>query len=212
MVEAPSPVILSLDNVTVCRGGQKIVASVGFRLAPGDALVLTGPNGSGKTSLLRAIAGFCAFDGAIALLDARENMAVEEPLRQHHFLGHETGLNRRLSTRAHLVFWQQLLGNENMAAPGPDDALARVGLSDEPAWQLSAGQRQRLAMARLLVAPRPVWLLDEPVTALDPAGRAFLATLCDDHRAKGGIVLSSSHGLLDMKNARSLELVREPAL
>lgn len=211
MVEIPSPVILSLSDVTVRRGGQPIVAGAGFRLTPGEALVLTGPNGSGKTSLLRAIAGFCSFDGTIDLLAAGSEMPVGEPLRQYHFLGHETALNRRLAARAHLVFWQQLLANDSAGGLDPDTALARVGLADGPAWRLSAGQRQRLAMARLLVAPRPVWLLDEPVTALDPAGRAFLAELCDRHRAGGGIVLSSSHGLLEMKQARTLELIRELA-
>ena len=182
------------------------MAGVSLAIHPGDALVLTGPNGSGKTSLLRAMAGFCPHDGRLAYLDAANGEAVGEPVRHCHFLGHESALNRRLGARAHLEYWQALLAVEEAGGLDPATALEAVGLVDGPAWQLSAGQRQRLAMARLLVAPRPVWLLDEPVTALDPPGRGLLADLCEAQRSAGGIIISSSHGLLELRNVRQLEL------
>ena len=182
---------LAVTGLAPRRGGRVVAAGAAFALGPGDALVLRGANGSGKTSLLRAVAGLCPHDGEVAFArggEAREPGAVRAV--DLHLLGGGDGLAPRLTAREHVAFWAGLYG---AAAAG---ALERTGLSeaaDRPAGALSTGQRRRLGLARLLLAPRALWLLDEPLSGLDEAGRALMLSEVAGHRAAGGLALMASH-------------------
>jgi heme exporter protein A len=179
---------VDVRDLALERGGWRLFEGLSFRAEPGAHIALAGPNGAGKTSLLRAIAGFLRpAAGRIAIGDA----APEDAQQRLHFLGHRDGLKAQLDARAHLAFWTDLLGG----APA-DAALERVGLArvaDLPARTLSAGQGRRLALARLLAAPRPLWLLDEPAAALDAAGKALAESLIAEHCAAGGVVIAATH-------------------
>lgn len=176
---------LTITDLALDRGGWRLFEGLSLEAPPGAHVALTGPNGAGKTSLLRAIAGFLRPSaGTIAFGD-------EDRETHLHFLGHRDGLKAPLDARAHLRFWADLLGGEAV-----DAVLERVGLgrvADLPARTLSAGQGRRLALARLLASPRPLWLLDEPAASLDAAGKALLERLIADHCAGGGIVVAAVH-------------------
>src|SRR5215470_10507742 len=155
------------------RGGREVFSGLTFEVAAGEALAVTGRNGSGKTSLLRLIAGLLAPDaGTIDVEGLDPELTLPE---QAHYLGHRDAAKPALSVAENLVFWRDFLGGETADA---EQCLATVGLShalDLPAAYLSAGQRRRLSLARLIAIHRPVWLLDEPTTALDAAGQAVFA-------------------------------------
>ena len=172
-----------MAGLAIERGGWRLFENLSFAARPGEHVALTGPNGAGKTSLLRAIAGFLRPSaGTVSIAD--------DPESRIHFLGHHDGLKPALDARAHVRFWAELLGG------AADAAIDKVGLSrvaDLPARTLSAGQSRRLALARLLVAPRPVWLLDEPAAALDAAGKALLDDLMAAHRRDGGVIIAAVH-------------------
>lgn len=204
-VSAPENLRINLrvEAVTIARGGVTLFAPASFTLAPGAFAALTGPNGAGKTSLLRAIAGLLRPEaGSIAFGEAPETRL--------HLLGHRDGLKSSLSVRAHALYWAGLLGGTAAAA---EAALARVGLAriaDLPARALSQGQARRLALTRLLSAPRPLWLLDEPAAALDASGKALVAALIGEHRAGGGMVVAALHEPLAETPSQTIELERAP--
>ena len=192
-------VALTVDRLTLERGGRRLFADLSFAAQSGQFLELVGPNGAGKTSLLRALAGFLPpVDGAISLSEAGAAIDADQRPTRLHMLGHRDGLKGALDARAHLSFWRDLLGGEGGAEF--DAVLARVGLArlgDLPTRTFSAGQGRRLALARLLVAPRPIWLLDEPAAGLDRAGKALLGEMIADHRRAGGVVIAALHEPLD---------------
>ena len=192
-------------NLSIARGGRRLAADVSFTLAPGGALVVLGANGSGKTSLLRAIAGLLPLGaGSIVLEDAGEAGVAEVS----HYVGHDNALKARLTAQENLAFWAAMLGT-GAGALSVADALAKVGLphvADLTVGALSAGQKRRVALSRLLVAPRPLWLLDEPTTALDSASIAMLATLLADHRKGGGMVIAATHADVALPGAATLTL------
>jgi heme exporter protein A len=197
---------LSAWDLTIDRGGRRLFAGLSFAVDEGAALIVTGPNGSGKSTLLRALCGFLPLEaGGFALEGGDAERTVGE---QAHYLGHADGVKGALTAGENLAFAAAMLGGE----PSRDaqrQALAQVGLAhviDFPARLLSAGQRRRVALARLLVAERLLWLLDEPATALDAAAQAALAALMQAHLRRGGVILAAAHAPLGIGGAQELKL------
>jgi len=195
---------LSASDLLCRRGGRDVFAGIGFSLASGEALTIVGRNGAGKSSLLRLVAGLLRIaHGRIDLEGGSPELTVGE---QAHYLGHQDALKASLSVGENLRFWSGFLGG---AAADLQDALAAVGLTavaDLPAAYLSAGQRRRLSLARLVAVKRPIWLLDEPASTLDAAAQARLAELMRAHLAGGGLILAATHGALGLDDARELRL------
>jgi len=195
---------VSIQSLALSRGGRQLFSRLILRLSPGEAVALTGRNGAGKTSLLRAIAGLIAPDegqiafGGVEPAEAREAM---------HLLGHLDGLKSSRTARDELSFWTGFAGG---AGDAPEVAAARLDLLpllDLEVRRLSAGQRRRLALARLLAAPRPLWLLDEPLSPLDAEWRGRFGKIMGEHLASGGMILAAVHDPLPL-NARTVEIGR----
>ena len=175
-----------------CRRGERTLFDrLDFDLAPHDLVTLTGPNGSGKSTMMRMVAGLTPLeDGSVAVEGAAEDGAPEALM---HYHGHRDALRDALTARENLIFATALLGVDADAVPGALDRLGARRLADLPVRVLSAGQRRRVALCRLLTAPRPVWLLDEPLAALDVAGQKLVADLVGEHVAAGGSALVATH-------------------
>jgi heme exporter protein A len=206
----PASPDLIADNVACRRGARLVFAGVSFRLARGGALALTGANGSGKSSLLRLAAGLLA-PAAGRLVWGEVPIAAD--LSAHHarlhYVGHQDAVKPTMTPRETLSFWAALRGLRRFAAPAIEEALDAFALdavADWPCRWLSAGQRRRLALARLRVAPAPLWLLDEPTSALDADGQARLERFIAAHRANGGCVLLATHMPIVLDGAQTLVL------
>src|SRR5579859_2609515 len=188
-----APVRLTGDLLGCIRGERKVFSNLSFSVSAGEALSVVGPNGSGKSSLLRLIAGLVAIaSGTLKLDGGDEHLTLAE---QTHLLGHRDAIKPSLSVLENVAFWFDFLGGDASRA-SPPAALEAVGLKhlrDLPTAFLSAGQRRRLAIARLVALKRPVWLLDEPTTALDAAGQATIAALMTDHLRDGGLIVAATH-------------------
>ena len=191
---------LSAACLTCERDDRVLFSALSFSVGPGEILFIEGPNGSGKTTLLRALAGLNShYDGSITFngVDIRENRT--EYQQAMTFLGHKPGVKAQLTASENLAWWLELQGCE--ATLSIEQALAQVGLrgyEDTAAGYLSAGQHRRVALARLLAIRSPVWILDEPFTAIDKGGVRDLETLIGAQAALGGSVILTTHHDLDL--------------
>jgi heme exporter protein A len=193
---------LAATDLAAIRGGREVFAGISFSLAAGEVMVVTGPNGSGKSTLLRVLAGLLDAAGGTVALHPASDAGIGARL---HYLGHLDALKPGLTVRQNLRFWSDLWH----AGADVEAALAEVGLAALAGLRvsvLSAGQRRRAALARLLVAQRPLWLLDEPATALDAAGETLLGGLIGRHLASGGMAVIATHIALPLKPAHTLSL------
>lgn len=195
---------LQAERLACWRGERLVFADLSFSVEPGEALLLTGANGAGKSSLLRVVAGLIpaaegklVWNGADAMAD---RVAHGARLR---YLGHMDAAKPALTARENLAFHARLHGGDVAAALA---ALDLSELAELPARVLSSGQRRRLALARLALAPAPLWLLDEPTVGLDAASVGRLGPLLAAHRARGGMILAATHLPLPLESPRELRL------
>ena len=180
---------LRLLDLAPARAGLTVTSGISLAMAPGEALVLRGANGAGKTSVLRAVAGLCAHGGTVSFAIRGAPLDPGEARARHtHLLGPRDGLAGPLSVAETGSFWAALLGGRAAA-----HAVGLSGTETTATGRLSTGQRRRLGLSRLLGSPRPLWLLDEPLSGLDEAGREQLLAAVAEHRAAGGLVLMASH-------------------
>ncbi|MEM9331526.1 MAG: heme ABC exporter ATP-binding protein CcmA [Pseudomonadota bacterium] len=202
---------LIVENLALSRGGQQIVSGISFELTAGEALVVTGENGSGKSTTLRGVAGLLPLDhGQVCLFD-ETGKQFEEPVREYcHYLGHKNALKQNLTVRENLTFWQDFMGDTLLSV---EEALEEVNLShtiDLPSNYLSTGQKRRVAIAKLLVSDRPIWILDEPTSGLDAQSvdmfSHHIKAFCED----GGILIVATHLPLGLKDTKTLKIGTEP--
>ena len=195
---------LFVADLTCQRGGRELFSGLSFSLAAGEALVVTGRNGTGKSSLLRLLAGLLRAE--VGQISFRGGNIDASPGEQAHYLGHQDALKPSLTVEENLRFWSAYLGP---AEKPPEEALERLDLgelADMPAAYLSAGQRRRLSLARLITVHRPLWLLDEPASALDTDGQIRLADLMHLHLTRGGLIVAAAHGSIGLAAAQEVKL------
>jgi heme exporter protein A len=196
---------LIAEQLTGGRGGETLFSNIGFDLGPGEALMVTGPNGSGKSTLLRTIAGLLPLAaGALRAEDgSREWPSVAASC---HYLGHLDAMKTALTVTENLAFWMAFFGEPQLTV---EVALDKVGLGSIghlPFGYLSAGQKRRAAIARLLVSHRPLWLLDEPTAGLDAQSETDFVELMKEHLGSGGVVVAATHQPLGIEAAKRLRL------
>jgi heme exporter protein A len=191
---------LAAEKLACARGDRRLFDGLSFRVIAGQALSVEGPNGAGKTSLLRLLAGFLAPSAGRIVIKSGETESDDPDERGKliGWLGHHDGLKPQLTVLEQLDFFARLYGAKADAA-----LLERVGLQRQaelPCRYLSAGQKRRLALARLVASNRSLWLLDEPFAALDTAGQALVAHLMAAHCGQGGIIIAATHDPLGLNN------------
>jgi heme exporter protein A len=195
---------ISASNLVCVRGAREIFRNVNFSLSSGEALAVLGPNGAGKSSLLRLVAGLLRLEsGRFDLEGGDPELTIPE---QAHYLGHQDALKPALSVAENLGFWAGYLGNGSTGATEALEAVGLAAIRDLPAGYLSAGQRRRLSIARLVAVHRPLWLLDEAAAALDQAAQARLIELMRAHLAGGGLILAATHAALGLDAVQELRL------
>ncbi|MEO1038949.1 MAG: heme ABC exporter ATP-binding protein CcmA [Pseudomonadota bacterium] len=197
MPEAFHPCTVTADRLRLERGGRAVLDGLSFSASAGEAVELVGPNGSGKTTLLRALAGLAAPDAGAITHPEPEQIA---------FSGHADPLKPSETVETALRFWARLHGRDEAEVVTALAAMRARHLKRRECGRLSAGQRRRVALARVILLNRPVWLLDEPAAPLDAAGRTSLAEAVTAQRARGGLVIAATHQGLDWPDAQRLDL------
>jgi len=183
---------LTANSLAATRGGRPVFAGVSFALANGDVMAVRGPNGSGKSTLLRLVAGLLQPGSGEIRAGGGDGDAGGG---QAHYVGHLDGLKPSLTVLENLTFWSRVWRGK-ATVDGALDAVGLRPLGHLPVGVLSAGQRRRTALARLLLAPRPLWLLDEPTASLDAASEATLGSLIAGHAGRGGVAIIATHAEL----------------
>lgn len=197
---------LNVSELACVRGDRDVFSDVGFSVGPHELLLLRGPNGAGKTSLLMCLCGFVPT--AFGTIDWVGRTEDEEPGTDTHFVGHLSAVKRGLTVQENLRFWASVNGGD---LGHVDEAIEIAGLghaASMDAGLLSAGQTRRLALSRLSVAPRPIWLLDEPTAALDAAGDKWVSSLIDAQLDRGGMVIAATHLDVNLKDQSRVKTVQ----
>jgi heme exporter protein A len=204
------------QNLSVKRGEELIFTDVSFELSPTESLTISGPNGVGKSTLLRALAGLLPIDSGT--FEIKTDSKEAKPNAEYcHYIGHKNAMKAELSVLENLNFWQRTMAQEDIVDDdlimSPEAAVELLGLShtlDLPFGFLSQGQRRRIALAKLFVSYRPVWLLDEPTAALDKASSDNFANITNSYLEKGGVVIAATHVPLGFKEVKQLEMTPPP--
>jgi heme exporter protein A len=195
---------LIAEGLTSIRGGRTLFADLSFTVGGGEALLLLGPNGSGKTTLIRTVAGLLGPAAGSVRVDGGD--AERSVGEQCHYVGHLNALKSSLTVEENATFWCRFLGGRRDGLDAALTAFGLAGMRDMPVAYLSAGQKRRLGLARVLLAERAIWLLDEPAVSLDRAAQETLARAVEGHLAKGGVVIAATHVPLGLSKARELHL------
>lgn len=196
---------LVAESLTGERGGEPVFSGIDFSLEDGQALIVTGPNGSGKSTLLRVVAGLLPASGGMVRLEGggEDRQTVASAC---HYLGHLNAMKPALTVTENLAFWRDFLGMPDRDDAEALEAVGLAGIGHLPFSYLSAGQKRRVSIARLLVARRPIWLLDEPTAALDKGSEARLAGLMRAHLSGGGMIMAATHQPLGLEGAAELSM------
>jgi len=195
---------LTGDKLSAVRGGRTLFLDLAFAVDAGSALLVMGPNGAGKTTLIRTITGLLRpAAGQIRLEGGPPDHSLSE---QCHYVGHLSGVKAGLTVGENASFWSRFLGGARERLDAALDTFGLLALRGIPAGYLSAGQKRRLGLARLLLAERPVWLLDEPTASLDSAAQDVLTGVVNKHLSAGGLAVAATHTPLGFANSRELQL------
>lgn len=200
---------LTAEMLSARRGEDLIFKDISFSLEGGQSLVLTGKNGSGKSTLLRTVAGLLRPESGRVIWEQEGSEAGMRAAEACHYLGHRNAMKPDLTVQENLNFWKVFCGNDEPGIAAVAEAAWEVGLPDLlhlPFGYLSAGQQRRIAFAKLLVADRRIWILDEPTAALDTGAEEILIQLMNRHLVMGGIVITATHQPLALENAQELRM------
>lgn len=198
---------LSVTDIACSRSGRPVLRDLSFAANDGDVIVLRGPNGAGKSTLLRALCGLLPLDsGRVSLDGATLGDDTDGYVERIAHAGHLDAIKPQLTVAENLAFWTALFGGGAGDAARARATFDLEAIADRPAQACSAGQKRRLGLARLLVAPRRLWLLDEPTVSLDAASTARLVGAVRDHAATGGMAVIATHIALDLAGTRELRL------
>jgi heme exporter protein A len=203
---------LVVEDLSVMRGEDLILSALSFEVASGEALLVGGPNGAGKSTLLRALAGLLPLEaGQISLIGTEPELS-DSPFQSHsHFLGNQNAMKPAMNVEENLTFWQDFSGQPHLDVDEALDMVGLDGLQAVPFAHLSTGQRRRIAIARLLVSYRPIWILDEPTAGLDAASEVQFSALMQAHLEDDGLIIAATHVPLGLASARHLTLGMDAA-
>lgn len=194
---------LIADQISGARGGSELFSDISFALHSGDGMIITGPNGAGKSTLIRILAGLLSPSSGSVIFENGDGSRLEDAF---HFLGSQNAMKDQLTASENLVFWQQFFGSASLTPLQALEAVNLPHIADLPFGYLSTGQKRRVAIARLLVVHRPIWLVDEPTSGLDKASEQIFASLATKHIKSGGILVAATHLPLGIDGLQTLHI------